>query len=62
VTEQNLDDADVGPVLQQMGGEAVPQGVRRHLFGEAGRGASGPAGGVQRGRFLMRGVPNAELI
>ena len=23
VTEQNLDDADVGPVLQQMGGEAV---------------------------------------
>jgi len=30
VTEQNLGDADVGPILQQMGGEAVPQGVRRH--------------------------------
>jgi len=51
VTEQNLDDADVGSVLQKMGGEAVPQGVRRHLFGKASRSAGGPAGGMQRGRF-----------
>src|SRR5437660_10346543 len=30
VTEQYLDDADVGVLFEQVGGEAVPQGMRRH--------------------------------
>jgi len=30
VAEQHLDDADVGILFQEMGGEAVPQGMRRH--------------------------------
>ena len=34
-----------------MGGEAVPQGVRRHALGDAGRGARRTAGGVQDGRL-----------
>ena len=33
VAEQLLNDAKVGPVLQQMAGEGVAQDVRRHLVG-----------------------------
>ena len=32
VAEQHLDDADVGAALQQVGGEAVPQGVHGIFF------------------------------
>src|SRR5690606_20619593 len=34
VTEQRLDDADINPVLEQMGSEAVPQGVWSHPLGD----------------------------
>ena len=37
VAEQDLEDADVGPGLEQMGGEAVPQGVDGDRFRQAGR-------------------------
>src|SRR5246127_1053930 len=36
VTEQNLDDANVGLLLQEMGGKAVPQGMNTDTFGDAG--------------------------
>jgi hypothetical protein len=42
VAEQYLDDADVGILFEQMGGEAVPQGMRRHPF----LNPSGLSGGV----------------
>jgi len=32
VTEQNLDDADIGPVLEQMRRKAVPQDVNTHAL------------------------------
>src|SRR4029077_7504926 len=34
--EQNLNDADIGFLLQEMGGKAVPQGVNANTFGNAG--------------------------
>ncbi|MCY1306043.1 hypothetical protein D9M70_558760 [compost metagenome] len=34
--EQDLDDPDVGAVLQKMGGEAVPQRVRSDPLGDVG--------------------------
>ena len=43
VTQQHLDDADVGAVLQQVGGEAVPQRVHRHPLRKAGGDAGGAA-------------------
>jgi hypothetical protein len=49
VAEQHLDDAHVGPVLQQMRREAVSQPVDRHLFAQAGRRAGRTASGVQYG-------------
>ena len=33
--QQHLDDADIGAVLQQMGGEAVAPRVHRHALGQA---------------------------
>ena len=36
VPEQDLDDADVGAVLQQVGGEAVTQRVRPDPLGDVG--------------------------
>src|SRR6516165_9206574 len=36
VSEQNLDDADVGLLLQEMGGEAVPQRMNTDTLGDAG--------------------------
>jgi len=47
VAEQRLDDADVGAVLQQMRGEAVPQRVHGDPFVELCRGAGGTAGRMQ---------------
>jgi dTDP-4-amino-4,6-dideoxygalactose transaminase len=44
--QQDLNDADVGAALEQMRGEAVPQGTDRDLLGQAGRGTSGAAGRV----------------
>src|SRR5580658_5954475 len=35
VSEQHLDHADVDVLLEQVGGEAVPQGVWRHALGDA---------------------------
>src|SRR6516165_3898790 len=35
VSEQNLDDADIGLLLQEMGGKAVPQCVNTDAFGDA---------------------------
>src|SRR4051812_46672361 len=46
MAEQFLDDADVGPAVEEMGGERVPQGVRGHLGAQAralrGRPQDGP--------------------
>src|SRR5271169_5369563 len=36
VPEQNLDDPDIGFLLQEMGGKAVPQCVNADTFGNAG--------------------------
>ena len=36
VSEQNLDDPDIGFLLQEMGGKAVPQRVNTDPFGNAG--------------------------
>src|SRR5246127_5914196 len=36
VSEQNLDDADVGFLLQKMRGKAVPQGMNADALGNAG--------------------------
>ena len=49
VAEQHLDDAHVGPVLQQMRREAVSQRVDRDLFAQAGHRAGRTAGGMQYG-------------
>ena len=47
MSEQDLDDADVGTALQKMRGEAVAQRVHRHALGQAGRGASRAAGRME---------------
>src|SRR3954452_15825333 len=47
VAEQHLDDADVGVLLQQMRGEAVPQGVRRHPLLDPGSLSGGMNGAVK---------------
>src|SRR6516162_7779318 len=36
VSEQDLDDPDVGLLLQEMGGKAVPQGMNPDTLGNAG--------------------------
>ena len=38
VTQQDLDHANVDALLKQMGGKAVPQGMRRHALGDSQRG------------------------
>ena len=45
--EQDLDDADVGAALQQVGGEAVAQGVDGDVLGQPGRLAGRAAGGME---------------
>src|SRR5215469_10795089 len=47
MAEQNLDDADVGVLFQQMRGEAVAQRVRRHALLDAGGLGSGMDGAIE---------------
>src|ERR1051325_6697102 len=47
VAEQHLDDADIGILLQQMRGEAVPQSVRRHPLLDPGSLGGGVDGAVE---------------
>src|SRR5215813_704715 len=47
VTEQNLDDPNVGVSLEQMGGEAVPQRVRRHVLLNASGLCGSMAGAIE---------------
>ena len=42
--QQDLDDADVGAVFQQVSGETVPQGMGGHLLAQSGAGYGVPAG------------------
>src|SRR6202795_3055112 len=49
VSEQNLDDPDVGSVLQKMCREAVAQRVQRDALGQARSLHRRPAGGMQHG-------------
>ncbi len=44
VTEQDLNHSDIGVLFQQMGGEAVAQGVRCHALGDLGHMCRGMAG------------------
>lgn len=50
VPEQDLDDADVGPVLQQVRREAVAQRVDRHALGQSRRLRRRAARRMQHGR------------
>src|SRR5580658_2069051 len=56
VAEQHLDDADVGAALQQVGGEAVAQGVERDPLVQRRRHRRGMADPAQlaRGHWLSR--------
>jgi hypothetical protein len=49
VPEQDLDDPDVGSVLEKMRREAVAQRVQRDALGQARSLHRRPAGGVQHG-------------
>ena len=51
VAEQDLDDPDVGSVLQKMRREAVAQRVQRDALRQSSRLDRRPAGGVQHGRI-----------
>ena len=50
VPEQHLDHPDIDVLLEQMGGEAVPQGVRRHALVDLGHIGCGVAGAVELAR------------
>ena len=49
VAEQRLDDAEVGAVLQQVGGEAVAQRMDGDALGDPGAGGGIAAGELERG-------------
>lgn len=51
VAEQDLNDPDIGSVLQEMGREAVAQRMHRHAFGQTRCFRRRPASGVQDGRI-----------
>ena len=51
VAEQDLNDPNVGLVLQEMGREAVAQRVQRHSLGQPCRLRRRPTSGVQDGRI-----------
>src|ERR1700676_20468 len=55
-SEQHLDDADVDVLLEQMGGEAVPQGVQRDALVDVRHLGGGVAGAIElaRGHWLGR--------
>src|SRR5215472_12432977 len=57
MAEQDLDDADVSVLFQQMRGEAVPQRVRRHAFLDPGSFGRGMDGAVE-----LSGRERLELI
>ena len=44
MSEQHLNHANIDVLLEQMGGEAVPQGVRRHALGDARQARGGVHG------------------
>ena len=46
VAEQDLDDAEVGPALQKVSGEAVPERVHGHALVEPGGLGRSPAGAI----------------
>ena len=56
VTEQHLDDADIDVLLEQVGGEAVPQGVQRDALVDLRHLGGGMAGAIElaRGHRLRR--------
>src|ERR1700730_7908922 len=56
VTEQNLDDSNIGVLFKQMGSEAVPQRVQRHVLLDPGCLCGGMAGTIEltRGHRLYR--------
>jgi hypothetical protein len=56
MTEQHLDDADIDVLLEQVGGEAVPQGVQRDALVDVRHLGGGVAGAVElaRGHRLGR--------
>jgi hypothetical protein len=66
VAEQRLDDADVCPRLQQVRGEAVPQGMDGDRLAQVGSAGGLPAGVLQGGdahrlrRILAREQPPAR--
>jgi hypothetical protein len=60
VAEQRLDDADVGAVLEQMSGEAVPQRMHGHALVESGGDTRRPAGGMQDGWMPRSGPPPGD--
>ena len=52
MTEQNLNDPDVGSAFQEMRRETMAQGVQRDLLGQPGRSFDRrSAGGVQHRRI-----------
>src|SRR5205085_12134687 len=56
MAEQHLDDADVDVLLEQVGGEAVPQGVQRDALIDLRHLGGGMAGAIElaRGHRLSR--------
>src|SRR6266478_8594464 len=50
MTEQDLDHADIDVLLQQMGGEAMPQGVQRHALVDLGHLRRRMAGTIELAR------------
>ena len=61
-SEQDLDDADIDVVFEQMGGEAVPQSMRRHALGDAGlsRRVAHDAGQLTGGHRVDRVHPGKQ--
>ena len=60
VAQQFLDDPDVGPAVQQVRGERVPQRVRRYVGSGVQPGADG--GGVQHAPGTLPGQPAASRV
>src|SRR5919107_6369806 len=58
VPEQDLDDANVDVLFQQMRGEAVPERVRAHALGDPGLLCGCMEGAVElaRGEWVDRGL------
>ena len=47
MAEQHLDHANVGALFEEMGGKAMPQGMRRDALGDAGQILGGGDGAVE---------------